>query len=634
MLEKGKVMTKGNGRADMRAKFFSRVLGRLAGAILLVSWIGTDPVSAAEKPALAKTAVSDLAASCTPAAVQAIAARVPFRMTIGQIPNGPKLADGTKYVPATASRPGYCQVTGSIVTNPKSGKIANFLATLPDSWNRKYLQFGCFGHCGFFALNDATSPLVTIVTQGYPGQILEKGYASFGTDQGHIGGAGGTWAVKGPGQVDEDAIEDFLYRSDKVLAQAGKAFTGAFYTQATGRRQTIAYAYFCGCSGGGRDALVAASYFPEEFDGIVAGSPYGNMVNVGAQVVGDYLATLRSADADVPPQLVALIDPIVKAQCDALDGVKDGLIQNPAACNFRAARDLPRCAADKPGGNCFTKAQIETISTVLTAVTDKEGRVVQPGYAVSEVLPFFREGKRPADLNAPVPWDANGGSEAGLAPLGDAVLKIFANKNDPSFNTRSIFSFGSGGTGPVTDYRVIVPRAEVEKAYAAVRMGIGSDPRSAAKLIKMKRKLLIWRNASDEKLTPYMSYNYYKQLAAMYGGYDKLQKNIRLFLLPGTSHCSMGGEGPGNFDALSAIEDWVEKGRGPDQLKASLYSRTSPMIDPGKTPLRTMPLCKFPEMARYDGKGDVNAAASWSCSPADKRMLEIGESGRQAGVMP
>jgi feruloyl esterase len=588
---------------------------------------------AASNPEPAKLAIADLASFCTPAAVQAAASRLPTRMTVGRIANGPNFEGGVKYVAATAKRPGYCQVTGTIVTNPKTGKTANFLATLPDAWNRKYLQFGCFGHCGFFSLNDATSPVVTIVAQGYPGQILEKGYASFGTDEGHTGASGGDWAIKGPGQVDEDAITDFYWRANKTLAQAGKAFTRAFYAQASGRSQRIAFAYFCGCSGGGRDALVAASYFPEEFDGIIAGSPYGNGANAAYQVVGTYLATLRSPDADVPPALVAQIDPIVKDQCDAVDGVRDGLIQNPAACDFRAERDLPKCADDKPGASCFTRAQVETISALLTAVTDHEGRLVQPGYAVSEVLPFFRVGKRPADINAPVPWDSDAGSDAGLAPLGDAVLRVFTHKNDPAFNTRSIFSFGSGGTGPISDYRIMVPRAEVDLANAAMQPGIGTDPRNAGRLIRLKRKLLIWHNGSDEKLTPYMSINYYKQLAAMYGGYGKLQENIRLFILPDTSHCSMGQEGPGNFDALGAIENWVEKRKGPDALLAGLTSKTSPMVDMTKAPLRTMPLCKFPEMARYDGKGDVNAAASWSCKPDDQRMLQVGESGRQAGVI-
>jgi feruloyl esterase len=605
-----------------------KLVRRLMGLALLASMAWSGAAQAADRATTSRLAVAGLATACSPNAVQAVAARLPFGMVIKPITNGPNLTGGTKYVPASAQRPGYCQITGSVVTNPKTGKTANFLATLPDSWNRKYLQFGCFAHCGFIALNDAAMPLVTIVAQGYPGQIIEKGYASFGTDQGHDDKSGGNWAIKGPGQVDQDAIDDFLYRSNQTLARAGKAFTRAFYGQATGQRQRIAYSYFCGCSGGGRDALVAASYFPEEFDGIIAGSPYANMVNAGAQIAGTYLATLRSPGADVPPSLISQIDPIVKAQCDAVDGVKDGLIQNPAACNFRAERDLPRCPEDKPGSSCFTRAQAQTISTVLTALTDHEGRVIQPGFAVSEILPVFREGARPADINAPVDWD----NPPSLGSIANATFKIFTNRNDPAFETRAIFSFGSGGPGAVTDFRAIMPRHEIEKAYTAVRMGIGDNPRNVGKLIRQNRKLLIWHNSSDEKLTPYMSVNYYKQLAAMYGGYEKLQDDIRLFMIPGSSHCSMGQQGPGNFDALSALEDWVEKRRAPDALTASLHSQTSPMIDPTKTPLRTMPLCKFPEMAQYDGKGDVNVAASWSCPSADRRMLEVGESGRQAGV--
>jgi feruloyl esterase len=604
------------------------------GCMAGISLFGTPAARAASTgDVAARLEVAALAEACAPERVQAVAASLPMGMKIGPIANGPKFAGGTAFTPAKGTRQAYCQITGTVTTNPRTGKTANFLATLPASWNRKYLQFGCFGHCGFLALNDATSPLVTIVAQGYPGQILEKGYASFGTDEGHSGASGGDWAIKGPGQVDDDAITDFLYRADKSLAQAGKAFTAAFYSAASGSPQTLAYAYFCGCSGGGRDALVAASYFPEEFDGIIAGSPYANLVDISFQNAGTYLATLRSPGADVPPALIAKIDPIVKARCDALDGVKDDLIQNPAACNFVPTRDLPICKDDIAASDCFTRAQAQTISTVVSGVTDKDGKLVQPGFSVSEIQPFFRAGARPANINDPVPWDTSGTPEAGLAPLGDATLRILANRNDPGFNTRALFSFGASKAGPVTNFHIIVPREEVTKAEAALKMGIGSDPANMAKLIGGRTKLMIWHNGSDEKLTPFMSYNFYKQLAALNGGYEKLQRSVRLFVIPGTSHCSMTGEGPGNFDALSAMEKWVEQGKGPDGLTASLFSKTSPMIDLSKTPLRTMPLCKFPEMARYDGKGDVNQAASWHCDASDKRMLKVGESGRQAGVI-
>ena len=165
----------------------------------------------------------------------------------------------------------------------------------------------------------------------------------------------------------------------------GKAFTTAFYTQATAPPQKLVRSYFIGCSGGGRDALVAASFFPEEFDGIISGSPYADLGRAAFQLAGDTLVELRSDDADAPPELLSKVDPIVKAKCDRLDGVKDGLIQNPAACNFRPERDLPRCDATTPASACFTKAQIETISTLVSAVTDEHGNVVQPGYSISEL---------------------------------------------------------------------------------------------------------------------------------------------------------------------------------------------------------------------------------------------------------
>jgi feruloyl esterase len=417
----------------------------------------------------------------------------------------------------------------------------------------------------------------------------------------------------------------------------GKEFTTKFYAQNSGAERPIRYSYFCGCSGGGRDALVAAAYFPEEFDGIVAGSAYANLANLAFLGTGASLATVQSEGAKVPESLVAQISPIVTAKCDALDGVKDGLIQNPMACDFRPEKDLPRCVDDKPGDHCFTKAQIETVSTLLTAVTDPTGKVIQPGYSVSEIqIPLILP---PQNVGQPNPWPDTGNpattNSAGIAMLGDAVIRVFTHRNDPDFHTSADISFASGGSGPVTGFRVVVPDSEVAKANKALKMGIGDIPENAAKLIKLNHKMMIWTNLSDQLLTPYVSINYYKRLAAMYGGYAKLQKNIRLFGLPGTAHCSGGGigDGPGSFDALSAMEDWVEKGVAPDTLPASLYPATQYGVSFSKPPSRTMPLCKFPEMAHYIGQGDLNDAANWSCPADDTSMLKIGESGRQAGVI-
>src|SRR5579864_6016021 len=157
----------------------------------------TTTVVTPESPQL-----SNLQSLCNPASIQAVAATISSsQVTVRQIEESPKFSGGTRFVKASGGVPAYCQVQGSFVTNPATGKTANFLATFPANWNGKYLQMGCSGHCGQFAVGNAATPVVTITNQGYPGQIIAKGYASFATDEGHVGFAGGSWAVKGPGQA-------------------------------------------------------------------------------------------------------------------------------------------------------------------------------------------------------------------------------------------------------------------------------------------------------------------------------------------------------------------------------------------------------------------------------------------------
>src|SRR5438093_7024730 len=204
-------------------------LGFMAAAsslMLATTGCTSDP---APPRTMTNTAPSTLADVCRPEVVQAVAGTLHTLVTIRTIQEDPKLPGGVSYVAASGDVPGYCQVTGSFVTNSQTGKTANFLATFPANWNGKYLQLGCGGHCGTFAVSNPATPLITITTQGTPSDILTKGYAAFATDEGHAGVEGGTWAVKGPGQVDEEAITDFLYRASKIMARMGKEFTVAFY---------------------------------------------------------------------------------------------------------------------------------------------------------------------------------------------------------------------------------------------------------------------------------------------------------------------------------------------------------------------------------------------------------------------
>jgi feruloyl esterase len=580
----------------------------------------------------------DLAQSCQTEAMQAVANSLSTKVTIGQIPNGPKLPGGIKLVAATDRLPAFCQVTGSYVTNPATGKTANFLATLPANWNSKYLQLGCSGSCGILLMNDPAAAPITITAQGYPGQLLEKGYATFGNDLGHIAtgpGLSSAWAIKRPGEIDEEALIDFNYRADQVMARMGKEFTRAFFAKVTDTEAAISKSYFNGCSQGGREALVAAARFPEEFDGIIAGSPAVDYSVAGFHMGGATVATLRSSDATISPQLMQLVGATATKQCDAVDGVTDGLIQNPAACDFKPERDLPRCDGSNTG-QCFSQAQTESVSALLSAATDEAGNVVQPGYSVSEPTADFSPRKRPDDLDNPIPWAADDIS-SGFWATAEGLIGTLVHRNDPAFRMRSIFSYNSGASTGLGGFHTVVPASEA----ALARSVLGSGSPTAAdlsKLMSSRTKLLIYHNLSDQVLTPFMSINLYKRMAALNGGYKRLHRSARLFTLPGTAHCGMAGVGPANFDAVGALEGWVERNSAPNalfarQLDPQFNNVIAGKVDWSKPALRTMPLCKFPEMARYKGKGDVKDAANWYCKAGDTGMLRVGESGRQAGVV-
>jgi feruloyl esterase len=565
----------------------------------------------------AATAVGNLEALCRPETVQAVVAKLSSAtVTVKEISSlgAPKFSSGTQFTAAAKDLPAFCQVTGSFVTNAKAGSSANFLATFPANWNGKFLQVGCSGTCGNFYVSNPATPSITVTTQGTASDIINKGYAAFATDEGHQTSDVGEWAVNRDGSVNEDRAKDFLYRADKVLARMGKEFTLAFYAGASNAPRKIARSYFTGCSEGGRDAYVAASLFPEEYDGIIGGSP-GNFLGLSYFVTAINTASSRSPDAKITPELAALIDPIVKAECDELDGVKDGIIQNPAACNFNAERDLPRCEGDKLGGQCFTKSQIETVAVMMNGLTDEHGNVVQPGFSVSEFHAPWGEGQR----------------------LGNSNLKVFVHKNDPGFSAASIFTFRDGGPGQVTGFHAVVSSAEIAKATAELRTASGNYPEDAAKLIKLNRKFLLWSNFSDNTVIPFTAVNYYKKLSALQGGYANLQKNVRLFMLPGTDHCSITSIAPNGFDALTTLENWVEKGQAPESIIARVVNRQfTPGASAGSAqqfPNWTMPLCKFPEMAHYSGQGDLKDAANWRCPANDRSMLKVGESGKQAGVV-
>jgi feruloyl esterase len=572
----------------------------------------------AEKPAAAAAKRIDFASSCTPEAMSSVVAGLEG-VTIKQVPNGPQLPGGVKLVAASGKTPAYCQVTGSYVTNPQSGKTANFLATFPQRWNGKYLQLGCSGTCGFLLMNDPAAPPIAITAQGYPGQLIEKGYATFGNDLGHVAASpaamGSEWLKGADGGLNVDTLEDYLYRADLVMADVGKAFTRAFYARQSGADANISRSYFSGCSQGGREALIAATRFPEKFDGIIAGSPVSDQSGVLWHGLGRTLFAQQFSPAKLTPGQIGMFQSRVVAQCDALDGVKDGLIQNPAACNIDPARVLPVCQPGHVADTCVSKEQAEILSLNFSAATNEAGEVLQPGYPISEEDYGF---VGPVPAGAPV----------------DADMRFLVGKN---FAGRPLATAREGGPGTIDAFHVVLNEAAFRKYFDIFRRGTVM-PEDFSKLLQRNGKLLWYHNLSDQLLTPYMSINRYKRLAQLQGGYAKLRNNIRFFGVPGTGHCGMSGVGPSNFDAMGALEAWVEQGKAPEALLARQLDPAKNNLMMGKVdwsipPLRTMPLCTFPEMAHYKGVGAVKDAANWECRSSDTRMLSVGLSGREAGVL-
>jgi len=291
------------------------------------------------------------------------------------------------------------------------------------------------------------------------------------------------------------------------------------------------------------------------------------------------------------------------------------VIQNPAVCEFHPTRDVRVCDEGHVDDSCLTKTQAEIISTLFSGVTDEAGNLLQPGYAVSEPS---------AGWVNPIP--------AGL-PIEEPQRFVIGN----AFDGQWLSKVQSGGTGKIDSIHVVLNAAAYQK-YAEIMRAGTVQPADFAATLKWKGKLLWYHNLGDEMLTPYMSINRYKSIAQTNGGYATVQKTIRLFGLPGTNHCGMSWNAPANFDAIGTLEDWVEKGTAPDAIPArendpAIANAIMGTIDWSKPPVRTMPLCKFPEMASYKGSGDVKDAANWECRSTDTRMLRVGVSGREAGVV-
>lgn len=437
--------------------------------------------------------------------------------------------------------PGFCRVAATL--KPSSDSDIRVEVWMPASgWNGKYQAVGNPGWAG--AINYADMA-----------QALARGYAVSSTDTGHTG-ATGSFALGHP-----DKLIDFGYRSEHEMTIQAKAIIAAFY----GNGPKLSY--FVGCSSGGRQALMEAQRFPNDFDGIVAGAPTNNWTNMMFGRIWVAQATLSDAASYIPPAKYPVIHKAALEACDALDGVKDGVIGDPTRCHFD-----PRVTACKQGDapDCLTAPQVAAAQKIYTpAKNPSTGQVIFPAMEPGSELV----------------WATLAGGPKPIA-LADDHFKYVVFQ-DPNW-----------------DFKTLNFDSDLTKAEKADRGVLSATNPDLGPFFSHGGKLIHYHGWTDQQVEPRNSVNYYASAVKAAGGETKAMESYRLFMVPGMNHCG-GGDGPNSFDMLGALEQWVEKGKAPSQIVASHSAN-------GKVD-RTRPLCPYPQVAHYSGAGSTDDAANFAC---------------------
>ena len=507
---------------------------------------------------------------------------------------------GAKPVAAGNTAPAHCDVTGTVATHGEGAPdgSAQIAMQLPDTWQQRFFFMGVGGNAG---------RLVPAVNATDHAEALGKGYVVIVTDTGHTGnGTGADWVIAPDGKRDAAKVADFFYRAAHDATVAGKQFAQAYYAA------PVKHAYFDGCSNGGRMAMMEADRYPTDYDGIIAGDP-GMDYNSVMLRFAVQKAALASSAAYLPQQTLAAIDAKITARCDAIDGAKDGLVQNPARCPVRAEDLICHRTGDT---DCLTPDQARVLHAYTTPLRDRHGHVLYPGWAMTNLsgprgMSYWTTGDTAPDLaQREAPW----GSNPDVPPRG----WMFARQ--------ALTYWLGGGPGATMAAAQVDPRTDTasDALVAAVHRALGpgetKDPAKLLPFIKQGRKLIIYHGASDPAIPAERSILFYQELATTVHDMDKAQASVRLFLVPGMQHCG-GGIGPDRFDTLTALEAWVEHGTAPQAIAASTR--------PDSAAPHHLPLCPYPQQARFSGNGSVEDAANWKCMAPPR---DTARSGHPAGA--
>jgi hypothetical protein len=472
-----------------------------------------------------------------------------------QIPGAPARISSATVVGATAQAPELCDVKGYVAPQ------VQFELKLPTkSYQGRYLQVGCGGFCG------------SITPTTFPACDAQLGgdFALSTTNDGHVGASGfdGVWAAN-----DRQLRVDMYYRAVHVTAVASKAIIGAFYGQAPKR------AYFSGCSEGGREGLMEAQRYPDDFDGIVAGAPaaYWSPLNAEYQPWNARSNTAPDGTSIITPAKLPALHQAVIAACDDKDGLADGEIEDPRDCDFDPASIQCPAGSDQP--TCLTAAQVQAARRIYGGPRDAHGRRLYPaGEPLGSELQW-------ASWIATPPGTPATGSIA--AQAGDNFLRYLAFPVGQPGETLQSWRF--------TDREFDRLRAEERDANAL-------DPDLRA-FRRHGGKLILYHGWADQAIAPVGTTTYYQALRDTMGGLHAVQEFARLFMIPTMYHCN-GGYGPSQFDMIGPVVDWVESGKAPSAIVTT-------QTDPAGHVVRTRPVFPYPARAKYKGSGSIDDAANF-----------------------
>ena len=482
-------------------------------------------------------------AECTVAALQAKA------------PKGTTITSAS-VVEATQGVPQYCKVDGHVAS---PGNEVNFRLGLPTTWNGKYYFVGVGGLGGSIGNLDAG---------------LRRGYASASTDTGHAS-SDPTWGSNRAKEI------DYGHRGTHVTAVAGKELTAAWF----GRSPE--HAYFNGCSNGGRQALMEVQRYPTDFDGIIAGDPAtGTPMQVGRALVFQHI--LLHPENFLPIAKIELLSKATLAECDGKDGLKDGLISDPRLCTFKP--ETLKCAgADGP--ECLTSGQIATVNKMYSALKTADGKMYTAGF------PVGHEGGSTG-------WQAWTFGRTPPAPQADGTL-AFGEQQPSGYNLseQNMRFLALENDDPAFTWKTLRFPQDLPRLASMTEILSPHDP-DLMPYKKRGGKIIMYHGWADPAISAYGTLDYYEKMSKAVGGQKEADGFSRLYFVPGMHHCS-GGPGPNQFDMLTELENWIEKGKAPAAVVASHASD-------GKVD-RTRPLCPHPLVAKYSGNGNVDEAASFRC---------------------